>query len=80
MAGVIYNDTASDAAGYMQDFGLGYPTVADGDRELARAFHVSGIPKTFVIAPDGTVVLSHFGAIRAEQLLAAVEEARARAQ
>lgn len=80
MAGIIFKDSPSAAAGYMRDFGLGYPTVADDGGTLSRAFRISGIPKTFVIAPDGTVVLSHFGAIRAEQLLAAVEEARARSR
>ena len=78
MTGVIYKDAIGEARGYMRDYSLRYGIAEDEAGTLAAAFRVTGIPKTFVIAADGSIVLNHFGAVRAEQLLAAVEEARAR--
>jgi cytochrome c biogenesis protein CcmG/thiol:disulfide interchange protein DsbE len=78
MVGVVFKDDSAAARSYMSDYSLGFQAVDDPNGALAKAFRVSGIPKTFVIAPDGTVVLVHFGAISAEQLLAAIEEARLR--
>lgn len=78
VVGVIYQDNTADAAEYLTDYGLEYPAVEDTGGSLARAFGIGGIPRTLVISASGEVVLSHFGAIRAEQLLGAIEEAGAR--
>ncbi len=76
--GVIYQDDTGDAADFLSDYDLTYPAIEDSGGKLARAFRIGGIPRTVVISPDGEVVLSHFGAIRADQLLGAIEEATAR--
>lgn len=76
MVGVIFQDDRSSADDYMSDYDLGYAAVTDSGGELARAFRVGGIPKTFVIDRTGHIVLAHFGAIRPEVLLGAIEEAR----
>ena len=76
MVGIIFKDDPAAARSYMKDYDLGFETVEDLGGALARAFRVTGIPKTFVISPTGRVVLVHFGAISAEQLMAAIEEAR----
>jgi len=76
MVGVIFQDDQSSANDYMSDYDLAYPAVADPGGDLARAFRVGGIPKTFVIDGAGRIVLAHFGAIRPEILLGAIEEAR----
>lgn len=76
MVGIIYKDDADSARRYLKDYDLGFESVEDQDSSIARAFRISGIPKTFVIAPSGRVVYVHFGAVSAEQLLAAIEEAQ----
>lgn len=76
--GIIYQDDLADAADFLSDYNLTYPAIEDTGGDLARAFHIGGIPRTLVISPKGEVVLSHFGAIRADQLLGAIEEAAGR--
>lgn len=36
--------------------GLDYPILLDRQGKLANEFYVTGVPETFVIAPDGTVL------------------------
>ncbi len=78
MLGVIFQDDANDAAQYLNDYSLPYSAVSDEGGRLAKAFRVGGIPRTIVIDRAGAIVLSHFGAIRADQLLGAIEEATGR--
>lgn len=73
--GIVYQDDLADAAAFLADYNLTYPAVEDTGGEIARAFNIGGIPRTLVISPEGDVVLSHFGPIRADQLLGAIEEA-----
>ena len=47
--GVDYNDTESDAAGFVKEFGITYPSVRDTDGTLARSMGVSGVPETFFV-------------------------------
>ena len=75
MLGIAYQDSPASAGDYRDDYQLAYPNITDDGGRIARAFHVGGIPRTFVIDRSGRVVFSHFGAIRSDQLLGAIEEA-----
>ncbi|WP_078059219.1 DsbE family thiol:disulfide interchange protein [Tropicimonas marinistellae] len=62
--GVNYKDTEPKALGFLA--GLGDPYVlsgADPDGRTAIDWGVYGSPETFVLAPDGTVVLRFAGPI-----------------
>lgn len=76
--GVIRNDEPDDAAAFVDDFELTYPNVVD-DGSLARALGVRGLPMTFVVAADGTVVSQHFGPITESRLRVLIEDAAGRA-
>jgi thiol-disulfide isomerase/thioredoxin len=53
--------------------------VGLADRALMTRFQVQTLPTTYVIAPDGVIVLSRVGAISESELGAALESARRRA-
>jgi cytochrome c biogenesis protein CcmG/thiol:disulfide interchange protein DsbE len=63
LIGVVYNDLASAARDFRDEFGLSYPQVLDEDASIAVSFGVRGIPETYVIAPDGTVKAALIGAV-----------------
>jgi cytochrome c biogenesis protein CcmG/thiol:disulfide interchange protein DsbE len=59
LVGVVFDDAASTARGFMQSTGASWPAVVDGGGQIALDYGVRGPPETFIVAPDGTVV-AHF--------------------
>lgn len=60
--GVNLRDSASDAAGFVEEFDITYPIVRDVDLELERAFALTGLPETFFLDHEWTFVASLSGA------------------
>lgn len=56
MVGITYQDSTSDAAGYMKKYGLRYPVLLDPGGTFVSPYGVSGVPETFIIGRDGHVV------------------------
>jgi thiol-disulfide isomerase/thioredoxin len=46
---------------FLARFRVPFTVAFDPDGETAAAFHVRGMPTTFLVAKDGTIVLSHAG-------------------
>jgi cytochrome oxidase Cu insertion factor (SCO1/SenC/PrrC family) len=71
--GVDVADPASSAAAFARRTGARYPLVADRDGTTSAAYRVDALPVTFVIAPDGTIVARHDGALTHDELVAVLE-------
>jgi cytochrome c biogenesis protein CcmG/thiol:disulfide interchange protein DsbE len=67
--GVNTQDTPQRATELVADTGVTYDLVRDPDGELFRAFEVFGMPSTFYVAPDGTIVGRHTGLLTREALV-----------
>jgi len=52
--------TARDVA---KDLGLRFPVLLDGDSSVTKAWDVSVLPTSFLIAPDGSVATKHVGEV-----------------
>jgi cytochrome c biogenesis protein CcmG/thiol:disulfide interchange protein DsbE len=59
LVGVVFDDSASSARGFMRSTGGTWPVVADPGGQIALDYGVRGPPETFIVSPDGTVV-AHF--------------------
>ena len=67
--GLAYKDDAEDAAGWLEDFGSPYSaTGLDLDGRAAIEWGVYGVPETFLVGPDGTIVYKKIGPVSAEDL------------
>jgi peroxiredoxin len=53
--------TQSQVAPFFTSNKYTFPVLLDGDQSVSRSFGVKAAPATFVIAPDGKLLLSHFG-------------------
>lgn len=73
---VVYDDRADDVAGFFEDNGGDWPVVLDPDGRTALSYGVSGIPESYVVGPDGTVVAKLIGGVTADDLVRVVTEAR----
>ncbi|MBM3694621.1 MAG: TlpA family protein disulfide reductase [Actinobacteria bacterium] len=70
--GVAVQDEPAAAAAAVAELGATYPTGADLDGTLDAAFPSPGLPATFLIAADGTLIGAHFGALTAADIEALV--------
>ncbi len=71
--GVDVADPASSAAAFARRTGARYPLAADRDGSTTAAYRVDALPVTFVIAPDGTILARHDGALTHDELVAVLE-------
>jgi cytochrome c biogenesis protein CcmG, thiol:disulfide interchange protein DsbE len=63
LIGVVYQDTASKAEGFRDEFGLTFPQAVDPDGTTAIDFGVFGIPETYVVDERGIVMAKLVGAV-----------------
>ena len=79
LVGIVYNDEESEAAAFRDRYGLTYPQAFDPGGRAAIDFGVFGVPETYVIAADGTVMAKLLGAVDAatlERVVASVNDGR----
>jgi cytochrome c biogenesis protein CcmG/thiol:disulfide interchange protein DsbE len=75
VVGVGFQDTEQGALEYAEELGGDWPLVADPGSRTAIDYGVFGVPETFVIAPDGTIVGKTVGAVTYEWLEDHIEHA-----
>ena len=79
LVGIVYNDEESEAAAFRDRYRLTYPQALDPGGRAAIDFGVFGVPETYVIAGDGTVMAKLLGAVDAatlERVVASVDDGR----
>jgi cytochrome c biogenesis protein CcmG/thiol:disulfide interchange protein DsbE len=59
--GVNYVDTEPEALDYMARFGITYPNGPDLRTRISQAYRIRGVPETYLIAADGTLVEAKIG-------------------
>ncbi|MGD0874685.1 MAG: TlpA disulfide reductase family protein [Acidimicrobiales bacterium] len=66
--GVVFGDTAANAAAFERQAGATWPSVVDPDEAIAISYGVDDPPQSFLIAPDGKVVDRILGGATADGL------------
>lgn len=46
---------------YLRSQGFEFPALLDGDKQVGRRYRVVSLPTTFLIAPDGRILMHHAG-------------------
>ncbi len=49
---------------FADDHGATFTIGRDGEGRMQRLYQTVGLPETFLIAPDGTLIWRHFGALK----------------
>lgn len=72
--GIVYQDTPRNARAFIEELGgINYPSLLDEGTRTGIAYGITGVPETFVIDQQGTVVFKHNGPITAGQLARVIE-------
>lgn len=73
--GVAFKDVERQTNAFIERYGLTYPNGLDRRSRIAGAYAITGIPETFVVAPDGRIAAHFIGGVTEVQLGAALDEA-----
>lgn len=73
---VVYDDDPDDVRQFFDDNGGDWPVVIDTDGRIALSYGVSGVPESYLVAPDGTVVTKLIGGVTADDLGQVLADAR----
>lgn len=74
--GVIYEDTAENARGFLAQRGKAYASYVDEEGKAAIAFGVYGVPETFFVDKNGTIIDKFVGPLDDETLRAKLRAVR----
>ncbi|MEL0076406.1 MAG: DsbE family thiol:disulfide interchange protein [Alphaproteobacteria bacterium] len=79
--GIAYKDKPADTSAFLEQYGNPFAAIGvDRDGQLGFAWGVYGVPESYVIAADGTVLVRHAGPIDRRvletKLLPALESAK----
>jgi cytochrome c biogenesis protein CcmG/thiol:disulfide interchange protein DsbE len=71
--GVDYLDTESAALAYLREFDTTYANGIDVQQQIARAYHITGVPETFVVDKRGVIRFIAVQRVTPAQLTAVIE-------
>lgn len=66
--GIAVRDSASDAAGFVRQFGIAYPVLLDANGSIAAAEGVFGLPTLLLFGPDRSLQRTWRGAVDASEV------------
>ena len=72
--GVVFQDSEEKIQGFLNERGSAYPTVVDDRGKTAIAYGVGGVPETFILDTQGTIVAKHSGPMTTDDLQSYVRE------
>lgn len=75
--GVVYADEPAKVALYLKEAGESYPHLVDPGGRVAIDYGVAGVPETFFIDANGTIVHKQSGPVDAGLLAALIPQMRA---
>jgi cytochrome c biogenesis protein CcmG/thiol:disulfide interchange protein DsbE len=65
---VAFSDRAEDANAFFEELGGEWPVLTEDTGGIGIDFGVTGVPETYLVAPDGTVVANWVSTIDADTL------------
>lgn len=65
---IVFDDSADNVADFFVERGGSWPVMSTPN--LAIDFQIQAVPETFLVDPDGVVVVHYTGGITAEQIIA----------
>ena len=72
--GVNVKDVTDNAMGFIEEFDITYPNGPDPYDKISKAYRVTGVPETFLVAKDGYLAKWYRGPVTEAGLRAALEE------
>lgn len=79
--GINYQDEPEDAARWLDELGNPYERIgSDIDGRVAIDWGLTGVPETFIVGPDGTILFKQIGPVLGDDAIRAFTTALEQAQ
>jgi cytochrome c biogenesis protein CcmG/thiol:disulfide interchange protein DsbE len=78
--GIAYVDSEVKAKAFIKEHGIAYLNGPDLRTEISDAYHIKGVPETFVISPAGKVTFFAPRVMTQDELSAEIDKAKALAR
>jgi thiol-disulfide isomerase/thioredoxin len=72
--GIAYVDTPTKAMEYLRYYDITYPNAPDLQGRISSTYDITGVPETFIIAPDGTIADVIIGPINEQRVRQMLEQ------
>jgi cytochrome c biogenesis protein CcmG, thiol:disulfide interchange protein DsbE len=66
-------DARSAGRAFIDRFGLSFPNAIDNDSRISIAYGLFGVPETYFVTADGTVVHKHAGPVTEDMMVERIE-------
>ena len=53
--GVAYVDTPANSLAFIDEYSITYPNASDAGTRVSDAYHITGVPETFIVDRDGNI-------------------------
>ena len=73
--GVVFQDTEEKILGFLNQRGSSYPTLVDEKGKTAIAYGIGGVPETFFLDRNGTIVAKFVGPMSSDDIRANLAKA-----
>jgi cytochrome c biogenesis protein CcmG/thiol:disulfide interchange protein DsbE len=73
---VVFSDTEQNVDAFFAKNGGDWPVILDGDGRIATDWGVTGVPESYLVAPDGQVRAKIVGGVDADKLEQVLAEAK----
>jgi cytochrome c biogenesis protein CcmG/thiol:disulfide interchange protein DsbE len=74
--GVAYVDSDAKSRAFLEKYGITYINGPDLRTEISDAYHIKGVPETFVISPAGKVTFFAPRVMTVDELSSEIEKAK----
>ncbi len=71
--GIAYADNGPRSIAFMEEFGITYMNAPDLGTRISEAYHIQGVPETFVIDQEGNVAEFIYAGVTERQLRAVID-------
>lgn len=71
--GVAYADNGPRSIAYLEEFGISYLNAPDLGTRISEAYHIQGVPETFIIDGDGNVAQFIYAGISRDRLVTIID-------
>ncbi|MBK8026779.1 MAG: TlpA family protein disulfide reductase [Chloroflexi bacterium] len=75
--GIAYADNGPRSIAYLEEFGISYLNAPDLGTRISDAYHIQGVPETFIVGRDGHIEQFIYAGITANSLSQIIDRALA---
>lgn len=73
LLGVAYVDTPTNSLAFIDEFGITYPNAPDAGTRISDAYHITGVPETFIIDQAGNIAQFFYAQVTEPELSATLD-------